>query len=296
MKFTLVAINLNQHKYCQLFLDSIKHINYDQNDFEVIIVDDGSTPPIAEKISEAPPNVRFTYSPRTQNSSRAKARNLGASLALGEFLVFVDGDCIIGQNCLLQYEDYFKGNPAKNVVIGSYCHLSESEVPLRISKDFLVDLDNLDPYNRHDNRFKLLKINNAKLSEINPSWLLFVSRNFCIRKSLFDNIQGFDESFLGWGSEDTEFAYRLIKNNHHFDLIPNKVFHVSESELHGINKEKYSSWMQNIGIFYSIHKDPKILLLLLQEKLIHDCFYLGNRWDVDLQIHTFQTIKSRMSI
>lgn len=296
MKFTIVAINLNQHKYCKLFLESIKHINYDRHNFEAVVVDDGSTPPLAEEIGEIPPNVRFAYCPRTQNSSRAKARNLGASLALGEFLMFVDGDCIIGRSCLTQYENHFNENPAADVVCGSYCHLSEPEVPSVISSEFLASLDNLDPYNRHDNRFKLLRINNVKLSEINPSWLLFVSRNFCIRKTLFDKTQGFDETFLGWGSEDTEFAYRLVKNNHHFELIPNKVFHISETEFHGINKGKYLSWMQNIGIFYSIHKDPKILLLLLQEKLIHDCFCLGNRWDVDLQIHTFQTIKSRMNI
>lgn len=296
MKFSIVAINFNQHNHCKLFLESTALLNYDPRYYEVIVVDDGSTPPLVDTISHRPCNVRFLYAPRTSASSRAKARNLGAGAAQGEFIVFVDGDCLVGQNLLQQYDTYFSARPDRKVAVGSYCHLIDSEVPPVISSSFMAELDNLDPYNRHDNRFRILKLNDKNLSDINPSWLLFVSRNFCICRHLFEALQGFNEQFLEWGSEDTEFAYRLIKHGERFDLIPNKVFHISRSEEHGTDKGKYLSWMRNIGIFYSIHNDPQILLLLLQEKLIHDCFCLGFKWNVEHQISTFQTIKSRMTI
>lgn len=296
MKFSIVAINFNQHKYCRLFLESAAQLDYDPNAYEVILVDDGSSPPLADIAGSIPPNVRFLYAPRTPISSRARARNLGAKAAKGEYIIFVDGDCLVEQSFLLKYEAHLTERPDRKVVAGSYCHLVDSEVPSTISKLFLSELDKLDPYNRHDNRFRILKLNNANLSEINPSWLLFVSRNFCILRNLFETLNGFNEKFLGWGSEDTELAYRLARNGQLFDLISNKVFHISTSDTHGIDREKYVSWLRNIGLFYSIHNDPKILLLLLQEKLIHDCFSLGFKWNVDQQISTFQTIKSRMSI
>lgn len=57
--------------------------------YEVIVVDDGSDPPLSMLAPDAEPHLRIV---RTQGTGRSEARNVGARLASGEILVFIDDD------------------------------------------------------------------------------------------------------------------------------------------------------------------------------------------------------------
>ena len=70
-------------------LEALAHQTLAAGDFEVIVVDDGSTdttPRVAEQFG-----VRVV---RGTHGGPAAARNLGASLATGQFLLFTDADCV----------------------------------------------------------------------------------------------------------------------------------------------------------------------------------------------------------
>ena len=58
-------------------------------DFEVIVVDDGSTDNTREIVGRYGDRVRYTY---IENSGPARARNVGMSLARGEYLCLLDSD------------------------------------------------------------------------------------------------------------------------------------------------------------------------------------------------------------
>lgn len=297
MLFSIVAISYNQPWHVEALCASLVLMDFDIDKYEIILVDDGSISPISTVIN-LPQNInfRFIYLPRDSSSCRAKARNAGAALARGEYLVFIDGDCLVGGNFLKNYEDYFVDNTNVDVVLGSFYCIDYNKKPDSLTFDYLKSLESGDPYHKDDSRFYLEKISNAKVRNMHAPWLLLISRNFVIKNKLFRDLSGFDERFIGWGSEDTEFAYRICKAGIGFELLPNKVYHISENTEYRSFENKYRNWIENIGLFYSIHKDPVILLLMTQERLIFDSFVLGKAWDHQFQLKSFLALKQKIEI
>lgn len=63
-------------------------------DFEVVIVEDGSTLPCKEVVDEYASTVQIQYFHKS-NEGRSIARNYGMEHARGEYFVFFDSDCVI---------------------------------------------------------------------------------------------------------------------------------------------------------------------------------------------------------
>jgi glycosyltransferase involved in cell wall biosynthesis len=70
-------------------------------DYEVIVVDDGSTDNTREVLDafKGAPNFRYHYQP---NSGRSTARNQGFTLAQGDFILFLDSDDLLFPDALAQ--------------------------------------------------------------------------------------------------------------------------------------------------------------------------------------------------
>lgn len=62
--------------------------------FELVLVEDGSTVPCRQQAEQASSEVNIQYHYR-DNEGRSPARNYGMEVARGEYFVFVDSDCIL---------------------------------------------------------------------------------------------------------------------------------------------------------------------------------------------------------
>jgi glycosyltransferase involved in cell wall biosynthesis len=85
-------------------------------DFEVLVVDDGST-------EEIEPMVRthgFAYVRIDGPGGPARARNYGARLVGGRYVVFIDADVCVHPDTLARFAERFSSNPDLVAVIGSY--------------------------------------------------------------------------------------------------------------------------------------------------------------------------------
>jgi glycosyltransferase involved in cell wall biosynthesis len=86
---SVIIPNYNQQKYIRDALQSV--FTQTHRDFEVIVIDDGSTDESKKIIDEYGDEVRYIWQ---ENKGLAGARNTGIKAARGEFVAFLDADDI----------------------------------------------------------------------------------------------------------------------------------------------------------------------------------------------------------
>jgi len=183
MTLSVIVPAYNAQNTIGLTLRAIAQQDY-SGDFEVIVVDDGSKDQTADTVRSFA-NVRYVHQ---SNAGPASARNQGARLAQGEFLVFTDSDCVPHKDwlsCLMQ------GFVAEDVavVMGSYGIANcESLLARCIYKEIVF---------RHKNLL--------------PDFpKVFGSYNFCVRKKIFEHVGGFSTEYRYASGEDNDLSYKII--------------------------------------------------------------------------------------
>lgn len=100
MKISLVIPVYNVEKYLTRCLDSCLKQDLPVDDYEIVIVNDGSpdgSKEIAEKYASKHPNIKLY---NQENGGLSVARNNGLAKAKGDYVWFVDSDDWIEENCL----------------------------------------------------------------------------------------------------------------------------------------------------------------------------------------------------
>ncbi len=98
MTISIIIPCYNSAKYLRDCMDSVLAQTFD--DFEAILIDDGSTDDtlaLAREIERSDPRVRVLAK---ENGGVAAARNLGLEHAMGEWVTFVDSDDLLPENAL----------------------------------------------------------------------------------------------------------------------------------------------------------------------------------------------------
>lgn len=157
--------------------------------FEIIVVDDGSSDQTASVLRRYP-TIRYVHQP---NAGPASARNHGARLAGGDFLCFTDSDCVPHPDWISQLMAGFDPGTKVAVVMGSYGIANPRSILSRgIQAEIMF---------RH--RFLMPDFPQA-----------FGSYNFCIKKSVFWTVGGFDERYRRASGEDNDLSYNIIRAGH----------------------------------------------------------------------------------
>ena len=108
MRLSIIVPVYNVEQYLSKCLDSLLQQNIAVEDYEIIVVNDGSMDgslSIAEKYAEKNKNIKVI---NQENQGPGGARNTGINYAIGRYLFFVDSDDYIESNCLndlLQYTE-----------------------------------------------------------------------------------------------------------------------------------------------------------------------------------------------
>lgn len=109
VKFSIIIPTYNRANLIGITLKSV--LSQDYSDYEVIVVDDGSTDNTEDVVKSFGEN-NITYI-KTNNRERGAARNTGAESAKGDYLYFLDSDDIIYANHLKIAAEFLanKNNP-----------------------------------------------------------------------------------------------------------------------------------------------------------------------------------------
>lgn len=186
------------------------------SNFEVIVADDGSNPlhlSVAlaiERLVSFP--VKHVWHPDV-GFTAAKVRNLGVAQAAGAYLILLDGDCVpeidfVERHRMLAESGHF--------VNGSRVLLSNGLTRSAIAGE--VNLSNKSTWtwiarrlrgesSKWTAKFRLPDVSWRRQAAFR--WKGIRSCNMALRKVDYVAINGFDETFVGWGHEDADFVLRL---------------------------------------------------------------------------------------
>ena len=124
MKISVIVPIYNVEKYLRKCLDSL--VNQTFKDFEVILVNDGSTDSSQDIIDEYKSKYPFIKAIKKENGGMSSARNVGLEYATGEYIAFVDSDDYVEIFFLEKlYNKAIEDN--SDMVICDYYGLNEEE-------------------------------------------------------------------------------------------------------------------------------------------------------------------------
>ncbi len=124
MKFSIVIPVYNRASQVKHAIDSV--LNQSYHNFEVIVVDDGSTDS-TKQVVKSITDKRITYLYQ-ENRERGAARNTGTHHASGNFVTYLDSDDEFLSDHLLKVAEYISSNPGFDVYCTAYEKVSESKI------------------------------------------------------------------------------------------------------------------------------------------------------------------------
>jgi glycosyltransferase involved in cell wall biosynthesis len=195
------------------------HSLYAQKDinFEIIVADDGSNAfnvnEIERELKTSP--IRIIHVHHEDKGFRAGTiRNKAVARASGDYLLFIDGDCIVRSNFISRHRRLAEKG---FFVPGNRVLLSQSYTQQIIEQQILLHQKSLGYFlisriqNKINRLSTFLYLPLGFLRVMNPNkWDRAMTCNLGVWKQDFLNTNGFDELFEGWGYEDSDFVIRLI--------------------------------------------------------------------------------------
>lgn len=188
-------------------------------DYEVIVTDDGVRSTAEGLIREKFSWARWFLGPRL---GPAANRNSGASYARGEWLAFLDDDCLPDPGWLRALINAVAEDPGCSVFEGrTYPDRERASL--------------------------------AEVAPVNETGGYLWSCNFAIRRTVFYKVGGFDERYPYAAMEDVDLRKRLQKQRHTFQFVSGaSVCHPWRSAG---GWSKLRQYERSVGIFLSLHPE-----------------------------------------
>ena len=189
-------------------------------DWQVLVADDGSGPATAACVThwqaQFPCELKHVW--HADEGFRAGAiRNLAALQSNGDYLVFMDGDCVPFADFVQQHSKLAEAGwmVAGNRVLFSAAYttaLLQSANPIApihwdavqwLAARLAGNANRAAPWLR-------LPLRNSRKRRP-KRWELVKTCNLGVWRNDFFNVDGFDETFAGWGHEDSDLAIRMLR-------------------------------------------------------------------------------------
>lgn len=213
MKVSVIIPHYNDSQRIFNALSSINNsLTYSKINNDIIIVDDGSTLNhklmINSKSLKSLINFKLL---KQQNQGPAIARNLGIKNSNSDIIFFTDSDCRVGVDWVQKHLDIYAQN--ENIV-GVTGWLEPG------TNTFVAKLERIKNKILYGKLEIILTNNNKPAGTCNVSY----------KKSVLDEVNGFDESFKKPAGEDFELKQRILKQNKNYIIASSDsiVYHNDE--------------------------------------------------------------------
>jgi peptidoglycan-N-acetylglucosamine deacetylase len=186
-KISVIIPARNEEKYIESCINSVK--SQDFTEYEIIVVDNGST----DKTAEIAKNLGARVVPEP-TAGLPKARETGRIVANADLLVYLDADMIIQQSYLSTLYRFFEENP-KVVAISNPYLFYDGNRRIKVLEKFI---------------FKILFPIFHRLLRVLKLPRTLMGGNFAVRKRTLEEIGGFNKDIEFYG-EDVDISKRISK-------------------------------------------------------------------------------------
>src|SRR3990172_2063741 len=203
MRFSVVISTHNRADILRKVLAALATQTY--SDYEVVLVDDGSIDHTGE-VAMSFPIVRYIPQP---HQASPRLFNVGWRNATGDIILMSDDDYVSPSNLIERLADGFRRYP-EDVAVGGYA----------TPPDALIPINRFARYDDWEWRFY-----GGRLTEYVGGVETPTAGAVAYRRSVLEEVGGFDENLLITGSHDYDIKKRLTARGYKFVYLPIKIDH-----------------------------------------------------------------------
>ncbi len=199
-----------------------------ERNFEVIIVEDGSTQPCGAAVEDARSrglDVRYFFK---ENEGRSIARNYGMERARGDYFVFFDSDCVIPPDYFRKLAQELSDKPLDCFGGPDAAHSSFTDTQKAINYSMT----------------SLLTTGGIRGGKISLEKFVPRTFNMGFSRQVYESVGGFREMF----SEDIDMSTRIRRAGFSIGLLQNPVWHKRRIDFAKFFRQVYVFGMSRITL------------------------------------------------
>ncbi len=211
MELSIIIVNYNVRFFLEQCLHSVSKAIHGL-EAEVWVVDNASTDGSLDYLKPLFPWVHFI--PNQENTGYAKANNQALTQCRGQYILFLNPDTLVAEDCFRLCLDFIKAQPSPGAMgirmldgSGKFLPESKRAFPSPVSALYkLTGLSALFPRSPIFNRYSLGHLSQYQNHEVDVlagAFMLFP-------KTVLDQVGSFDQRFFMYG-EDIDLSYRVQK-------------------------------------------------------------------------------------
>lgn len=256
LTYSVVTPTHRRQENLVLMLESMTQQTLPAERFEVIVIDDASgdgTDELLRSWTTKLPDLR--YESLERNGGPARARNRGIELAQGDVVVFLDDDVAGAPDLLAQHAAFHDElDDPQRALLGRV----DWHPDLKVTR-FMKWLD--------ASGLQFAFDAGLEEGEVDEPYLVFYMANISIRRSMLDDVGGFDERFPNPAYEDYELGWRLVQRGLRLTYRPQaRAFHTRGIDLETFRR-RTAMVAESAMFLRSLHPDFPLAESLLRGRL-----------------------------
>lgn len=275
-KLSVIIVNYNVKDYVAQCLMSVKRA-IDGIDAEVFVVDNHSKDGSCAYIRKMFPWVKLIES--SHNLGFARGNNVAIRRAVGEYVLLLNPDTIVGENVLCDAVKFMDSHPAAGGV-GVRMHNDNGTVAPESRRALPSPMVAMRKFMGHGSHYYM-----SHLLWDSPQKIEIISGAFCMMRRASLNKAGLlDEDFFMYG-EDIDMSYRLLKAGYENWYLPLDIIHykgesTNKSSFRYVHvfynamliffKKHYGglSWLMAIPIKIAIYVQAMLVMLRMVPRIL----------------------------
>ncbi|MCY6484520.1 glycosyltransferase family 2 protein [Clostridium aestuarii] len=245
MDLSIIIVNYNTKELLKQTIQSV--IDNTQNiSYEIIVVDNASVDGSCDMVNKDYPQVKVIKN--TDNLGFPKANNKGIKIASGRYVMLLNSDTYVLENCLescINYMDKYEDIGALGCKLvlanGELDHACKRGFPTpEASLYYLLKLDKLFPEVKKFGQYKMSYVFEDEISEVDSLTGAFM----IVKREVIKKIGVLDETFFMYG-EDIDWCYRIKEAGYKVMYYP---------EVRTIHYKGQSSKKKRLKTIYEFHR------------------------------------------